>query len=210
MRRIPANELIWLQGEPIPLTLVVDGYAAFRRTTLEGQQLITQIVRPGEMYGMISIAGSLAAADLLALTECVVAAWQGSSVRELAANDPRLALDVIDRLASLLTTITERLDGFLHQDARRRVIRVLAHDRDLFFGDPPILPRTHLPALVGTTREMTSRVLRALEREGSIARVGRTGLQLLDPTVLDSVLDAPPRPAGPRGQRTTLRDASPA
>jgi len=202
IRPVPTNEFIWRQGEPIHLTVVVDGYAAFRRTTVDGQQLITQIVRPGGMYGMISIAGSLAAADLVTLTDCVVATWQGASVRELAASDGRLALDVIDRLAALLTIITERLDGFLHQDARRRVIRVLAHDGDLFFGDPPILPRTHLPALVGTTREMTSRVLRVLEREGSIARVGRTGLRLLDPTALDSVVDAPPRPAAAHGELT--------
>jgi CRP-like cAMP-binding protein len=127
-----------------------------------------------------------------------VAAWPGAAVRELAAADADLALDVIDRLASLLTVITERLDGFLHQDARRRVLRVLARYRDLFFADPPILTRAQLPALVGTSREMTSRVLRALEREGTIARVGRTRLMLLDPRALDA--DRPKRPellAGP-------------
>jgi hypothetical protein len=35
----------------------------------------------------------------------------------------------------------------LHQDARRRVIRILARHRDLFFGDPAILTRAHLPTL---------------------------------------------------------------
>jgi CRP-like cAMP-binding protein len=186
VRRVRANEPIWRQGEPIPLTLVLEGFAAFRRTTVDGQQLITAVVMPGELYGMIGIAGSLAAAELTALTDCAVAAWPGAAVRELAAADADLALDVIDRLASLLTVITERLDGFLHQDARRRVLRVLARYRDLFFADPPILTRAQLPALVGTSREMTSRVLRALEREGTIARVGRTRLILLDPSSLDA------------------------
>jgi CRP-like cAMP-binding protein len=186
VRRVRAGELIWRQGEPIPMTLVLEGFAAFRRTTVDGQQLITAVVMPGELYGMIGITGSLAAAELTALTDCLVAAWPGAAVRELAAADADLALDVIDRLASLLTVITERLDGFLHQDARRRVLRVLARYRDLFFADPPILTRAQLPALVGTSREMTSRVLRSLEREGTIARVGRTRLLLLDPTVLEA------------------------
>jgi CRP/FNR family transcriptional regulator len=186
LRHVRANETIWRQGEPIPLTLVLEGFAAFRRTTVDGHQLITTIVMPGELYGMVGIAGSLAAAELTALTDGLVATWPGATVRELATADAGLALDVVDRLASLLTAITERLDGFLHQDARRRVLRVLARYRDLFFAEPPILTRAQLPALVGTSREMTSRVLRALERDGTVARVGRTRLQLLDPRALDA------------------------
>ena len=59
-------------------------------------------------------------------------------------------------------------------------------NRDLFFADPPVLSRSHLPALVGTSREMTGRVLRQLEREGMVARVGRNGLRLLRPDRLDA------------------------
>lgn len=204
LRRVGAGERIWSQGEAIHLTLIVDGYGAFVRTTVNGQELITSVVRPGETYGMIAIAGSLAAADLVALTDCQLAMWPGPAVRQIAQGDPDLGLDVIDRLASLLILITERLDGFLHQDARRRVIRVLARYGDLFFADPPILTRAQLPRLVGTSREMTARVLRALEREGTIARVGRTGLRLVDPAILrtgeDGVSDVA-RASGARSSR---------
>ena len=40
--------------------------------------------------------------------------------------------------------------------------------------------RAHLPALVGTSREMTGRVLRRLESEGIIERIGRDRLRVLD------------------------------
>jgi CRP-like cAMP-binding protein len=186
LRSLHAGDPIFRQGEVTPLTLIVDGYAAFRRTTVDGQQLITAIARPGEMYGVISIAGSIAAADFVSLTDAAVATWSGTALRQLAATDPELSLAVIDRLAGLLVVITERLDGFLHQDARRRVIRVLARYGDLFFGNPPVLSRAHLPGVVGTSREMTSRVLRRLECDGAIARVGQTGLKLLDPAILES------------------------
>ena len=73
----------------------------------------------------------------------------------------------------------------MHQDARRRVLRILARHRSLFFGDPPILTRAHLSGLVGTSQEMTRRVLRQLEREGTIAREGRAGLLLLRPDQLE-------------------------
>ena len=208
VRRVPAGERIWQQGQPTPVTLVLEGFAVFRRTTVDGQELIPVVILPGELYGLIGIAGSLASADFTALTDCVVATWRGATVRELAATDAGLALDVIDRLSSLLTVITERADGFLHQDARRRVLRVLARYRDLFFVDPPILTRAQLPALVGTSREMTGRVLRSLERDGTVARVGRTRLQLLDPMALDAPRQGRPE-LSPGRQQSTAEESSP-
>jgi len=87
-------------------------------------------------------------------------------------------------MAWSLHQTVERIEGFLHQDARLRVINILARHRELFFSDPPILTRAHLPGLVGTSREMTGHVLRQLEREGTVARVGRAGLKLLRPDQL--------------------------
>jgi CRP-like cAMP-binding protein len=126
----------------------------------------------------------------VALTEFEVALWRSPEIRDLAATDPGFALAVIELMAGFLNTLTEKVDGFLHQDARRRVVRVLARHRELFFGNPAVLSRSHLPSLVGTSREMTGRVLRELEREGMLARVGRTGLRLLRPDRLDA--DAAP------------------
>ena len=178
------GEVVFRQGEQIPLTLMVRGYGAFRRTTVDGQILTVDIAKPNDLFGFSSIASTRTPVDLVALTDGHILLWKGSEVRRIAAADPELALYVIDRMAEFLASITERVDGFLHQDARRRVIRVLNRHRDLFFTEPAVLSRSHLPSLVGTSREMTGRVLRELEREGSIARVGRTGLRLLRPDML--------------------------
>jgi CRP-like cAMP-binding protein len=185
-RTVRPDETIFRRGEPIPLTLVVRGYGAFHRTTVDGQQLALGISGPGHMSGFGSISAINSSVDLVALTECEVATWKGVDVRRLAANDAGFALNVIDRQSTFLTMLTEKVDGFLHQDARRRVVRVLIRHRDLFFTDPPVLSRSHLPAFVGTSREMTGRVLRQLEREGMVTRVGRTGLRLLRPDLLDA------------------------
>jgi CRP-like cAMP-binding protein len=122
------------------------------------------------------------------LTECEIAQWRGTEVRALASADPGLALVAIDSMAYSLHQTVERIEGFLHQDARLRVLRILARHRDLFFGEPAVLTRAHLPGLVGTSREMTGQVLRQLEREGTIERVGRAGLKLLRPDQLDATL----------------------
>jgi CRP-like cAMP-binding protein len=166
-RTVRPGELIVRQGEEIPLVLLTRGHAGFRRTTVDGQQLIIGVAYPGGMFGIGSVSATISTVELVALTQAEAVIWRGDVFRRAVAADPALALLCI------------------HQGARRRVIRILARHRDLFFSDPPVLNRTHLPGLVGTSREMTGRVLRQLEREHVVARIGRTGLKLLDPAPLD-------------------------
>lgn len=178
VQRIAPEGLIFRQGEPPPLTLVVRGYGAFRRTMVDGGQHIIGLCAPGALFGFSSIASIHSTVDAVALTRAYAVQWPGREVRALVAADPGLALEVIDRLAVFVNLAAERLDGFVYQDTRRRVLRVLIDYGELFFREPPILSRGHLPSLVGATREMTGRVLRGLEREGLIERVGRRGLAL--------------------------------
>ncbi|HYI67353.1 MAG TPA: Crp/Fnr family transcriptional regulator [Candidatus Limnocylindrales bacterium] len=184
-RLTAAGEIIVWQGEPTPLTLVVRGHTAFRRTTPDGRQLVLGLATRGDMFGLTSIAAQRARFDLVAINGAEVAVWPAGGLRAMAAADPGLAIDVIDGMARDVVDITERLDGFIHQDARRRVVRILTRYRDLFFERPAVLSRAHLPSMVGTSREMTGRVLRDLEREGMVIRVGRAGLRLLAPARLE-------------------------
>jgi len=184
VQSLAAKDVIFRQGEPILLTLVLDGYTSFRRTTADGRQLVLGVATRGNMFGFSSISARRAGVDLVALTGARVAVWRGQHVRKLATDDLGLATDAIDGMADFIVDITERLEGVIHQNTRQRVVRVLARYNDLFFGQPAVLSRSHLPGLVGTSREMTSRVIRELERDGMVARVGRNGLQLLAPARL--------------------------
>ena len=185
LKTLGSGELIFRQGEPIPLTLVLHGYGAFRRTTAHGRQLVFGVAKPGWLFGYSGIGGQLASVDLVSVTPTMVGLWFGADLRDLLVADPGLALSVIDGMGRYVVSISDRLEGFIHQEARGRVLRVLAEYADLFFSEPPVLPRTLVSGLVGTSREMTGRVLRALESEGVLARVGRTGLRLLDPAALE-------------------------
>ena len=143
---------------------------------MDGQRLAIGVAGAGSLFGFSSMASVPSGVELVALTDCEVAQWPGPEVRALAGTDAGLAIDAVDSMATSLHAMLERVEGFLRQDARRRVIRILSRHRDLFFGDPVILTRADLPELVGTSREMTGRVLRQLELEGTIRRVGRSSL----------------------------------
>ena len=180
------GDRIYRQGELVPLTLILRGYGVAERTMNDGQQILSGVAPAGNLFGYSGIASTLSSVEMIALTECEIAQWPGALVRPLVVADPGFALAAIDSMAGSLHQTMQRIEGYVHQDARRRVIRILARYRDLFFGDPAVLTRTHLPGLVGTSREMTGRVLRQLEREGVLARVGRVGLRLLRPDLLEN------------------------
>ena len=188
VRSVEPNDLVWRQGETTQLTQIIRGYGAFRRTTVDGGQHIVSLCQRGALFGFSSIASVETPVDLIALTRVEAVMWPGADIRPLAAGDPGLALDVIDRMAQFLLEANERVDGILYQDTRRRVLRVLTNYGHLFIGQPAVLSRAHLPSLVGTTREMTGRVIRELEREGLVARVGRRGLVVLSAEGLQRAL----------------------
>ena len=182
---IKRGERIYALGKPVPLTMILSGYGVARRTTSTGLLLISGVARAGAPFGWSGLASATSSIEMIAHTTCEVALWPGVDVRPIAAGDPELALAAIDSMAISLHQNIEQIEGFLHQNARLRVLRILGRHRDLFFDDPPVLTRVDLPGLVGTTREMTGRVLRQLEREGTVQRFGRVGLRLLRPERLD-------------------------
>ena len=186
LRTVLRGQPIYRQDEPVSLTVMLHGYGAFRRTTLNGQHLMIGVAGGGDLFGFSAMASVRSSVELVALTDCHVAQWPGLEIRAMAGSDPGLALDAVDSIATSLHAMLERVEGFMHQDARRRVVRILSRHRALFFDDPAILTRADLPSLVGTSREMTGRVLRQLEREGTVKRVGRSGLRLLRPDRFDA------------------------
>ena len=180
VRTFDAGHAIVQQGDDSSLALVLDGHVAVRRTTVEGRQLIMGIVTRGGLASMLPLATRPAGADAVALTPATAAVWHGVEVRSLATIDPGLAVDILDRVLIGLEGVVERIDGLVYHSALRRVARVLDDHADLFFAERPVLSRADLPAMIGTSREMTGRVLRLLEGRGIVSRVGRNRLRLLD------------------------------
>jgi CRP-like cAMP-binding protein len=189
VRVVGAGHAILHQGDETSLALVLNGHVALRRTTVDGRQLIMRIVGRAQVVSILPLAARPASADAVALTASPAAVWRSKAVRTLAITDPGFAIDILDQVLATFEEVVGRLDALLYQNALRRVARVLLQHRDLFFVERPVLTRAHLPILVGTSREMTGRVLRVLEARGLVARVGRSRLRLLDPAGLVAVAE---------------------
>jgi CRP/FNR family transcriptional regulator, cyclic AMP receptor protein len=202
IRSIGAGKAVLGQGDESSIALVLDGHVAVRRTTNDGRQLIVGFITRGGLVSVLPLAARPALADAVALTPTVAAIWSATGVRALATRDAGLAVDLLDQVLGKFEVAVARMDALLSQNALRRVARVLELYSDLFFSEPPVLKRTHLPALVGTSREMTGRVVRALESRGIVARVGRDRIRLLDPAALAAIAEAIDRPRSAGDTRT--------
>jgi CRP-like cAMP-binding protein len=184
IRSFAARHIIGRQGDEEHVAMVLEGYVALQRTTTDGRQLIVRIVTRPDLAQVLPLAGRGAVGDALALTPSIAAIWRGSAVRALATVDTGLAGDLLDYALVTIEQAMGRLDGLGYQNAGRRVATVLQEHSELFFTDEPILLRSDLPGLVGTSREMTGRVLRVLEARRVVERIGRDRLRLLDPSRL--------------------------
>jgi CRP-like cAMP-binding protein len=180
LRNFDADQVILAQGDGSHLALILGGHAAVIRTTAEGHQRIIRLLGRSELAAMMPFASIPTTGDVVALGPTPVALWTRGDVRSLAMVDPGLGVDLLDRTLAGAERAIEHQDELRSPGAIARVARVLSRHSDLFFGPEPVLTRAHLPILVGTSREMTGRVLRVLESRRIVARVGRNRLRLLD------------------------------
>jgi CRP-like cAMP-binding protein len=184
VRSFGPRQTVIPQGDESWVGLVLEGHAGLRRTTLDGREVITMIISGGQLGPALPIARRPFTADLLALSPGRIALWPAGDVRALAAEDAGLGLDLLELVLLSVEEVVERMDGLLYQNAQRRVARILDQHAEIIFGEEPVVTRAVLPALVGTSREMTGRVLRQLEADGVVKRIGRHRLRLLDPARL--------------------------
>jgi CRP-like cAMP-binding protein len=191
IRAFRPRQTVVAQGDDSWVGLVLDGHAGLRRTTVDGREVITMIVSVGQLGPIMAIAGRPFTADLLALSPGRVALWRGSHVHDLAAADAGLGLDLLELVLRSVEEVVERMDGLLYQNAERRVARILDQYADIIFGEDAVITRAQLPALVGTSREMTGRVLRRLEADGVVQRMGRHRLRLVDAAKLAQTASPP-------------------
>lgn len=171
-------------GEPA-IALVVAGYAGTWRSDAEGRSQLVALNGPGELAAALSLGPHRRAVNVIGLTTGRAAGWPVEAVLALARRDPALSADLLQQSLHAAERLLTRLEHVGFDPVARRLARLLWQRRDILFDDRrPLLTRPHLADLAGATREMTDRVIRDLELQGIVRRVGRAGLVLVDEVAL--------------------------
>lgn len=166
----------WLvrAGDPLAVTVLVEGRIAVRRTNSRGRSYTLALMQPGDVAGLPSVCGPCVATfDLFALTSGWIATLAGAVVRQMAEQDPVVSMRLVDLASRESERALRRLDATTFHDARTRLAEVILENEGVLASPVPLVSRADLAGLVGISREMLGQILRAFETAAVVRRRGR-------------------------------------
>lgn len=185
------HDLLHARGIQLPPFIMLDGHVMARRVAETGQVRAALIAGPGYLGGLRSISDPDGEAlyELVALTDGKWATWDPRFVRELALQDPGLAVGLLDQSSDFAVVLDMRLDERSFENARQRLAAILTRYGKVIFDTPhPVAQRADLAAMIGTSRGMMYRALRELEASGLVKRERTGGINILDEERLASLV----------------------
>lgn len=173
----PAGETVFTIGDaPSRINIVRSGAIELSRH-LKGRRVVLQIIRPGDVFGDVSLFLRMRVPwDAVALEDTVIYSFESVGLYHLLEHRPRLAWawlhSVSARVAGFWFRVVELLAGGLEAQVASVLIR-RAEDGVLH------LSQGNLAELVGHPRTSINRVLKHLEAEG-LVRVSYGQVEIVD------------------------------
>jgi CRP-like cAMP-binding protein len=179
---------VYFSGDPTArLYVVAQGKVKLSRHTLTGQDVILDILAPGDFFGSLAILGDAHYPDTAqAQTRLCVLGIDGPSFQSILLQYPSVALAVLQATTQRLQTAHETIRQLSAYPVERRIAAVLlklaaklgeATLEGLLIQTP--LTRQEVADMTGATLETASRVLSQWQKEGLI-RSGRGWIAIAD------------------------------
>jgi CRP/FNR family transcriptional regulator len=188
------------EGEVDWAGILLSGVARVYLTTREGRQVTVRYVRQGGSVGIPCVVGQENPARVETVTDTRLLRISVSHLRHLAERDASVAWALARELAQRLLEICAELERRVESSVRQRVARLLlelsAPAGDACGGDITISQEA-LAQSIGSAREVVSKVLIELRREGTI-QLGRESITIADLTGLRAASEEGPGRHGGR------------
>ena len=178
-RYVRDTTIVDYQENKTDVFFIVNGQVRVTIFSKAGREVAFRDLDAGELFGELSaIDGKPRAANVVALTECVLAAMPESALWDVLHRHQSVADAMLRRLAGNIRALTERVFEFSTMAVRNRIhaeLLRLAHASDK--GTRPItiapmLTHAELANRLSTHREAVTRELNDLARLGVIERSG--------------------------------------
>ncbi|WP_298458175.1 Crp/Fnr family transcriptional regulator [uncultured Cellulomonas sp.] len=183
------DDLLYLAGERAEhLYVLAAGRAKASRVTVNGQEVVVDLLAPGDLFGGMRDLGQPTYLETVrALTTTCALRIDTRAFRGILSEYPEVALRVIDDTTALLAQARTDVTAQSTETVAQRVASGLLRLADKFGQDGISgatllqlpLSRTDLAAMTGSTPESVSRVMSQLRRDGVIDS-GRRWTAILD------------------------------
>ncbi len=181
LRKFRKNTLIIQQGdESHSLYTLKQGEMRVFIEDEQGRELTLKILRPGDSFGELALLGDFPrSANVITLADCEAWVISKPGFMQCLRENPELSFALIRSLANMVRETTGELGLIALSDVYSR----LAHVLEKYADDDGRLPRfTHreLASMIGSSREMVSKIMKELEK-GEYVAVDHRRYRLLKP-----------------------------
>ncbi|NOZ12345.1 MAG: Crp/Fnr family transcriptional regulator [Acidobacteria bacterium] len=171
------KDILFLEGEEgDTIYYLISGVIKLSRTNPEGKEAVVHFVHPGEMFAEILfyMEGRYPVTATV-LDNAILLGIPAGKMTRLLEESPRFSMRLIGLLAKRLQYFVTMVEQLVNSDVRERFISYLVHlseERGSTQLSLPV-PKGELAALLGTTPETFSRLLRQLSSDGIIEIHGK-------------------------------------
>lgn len=171
LRTFRRGQVVFTTGDPSDtLIVVISGRVKVVVRSADGGELTLTIIKPGGVFGEVSVADSgPRSADAATLEECQLLLVPRETVRDICAREPLAAQALMGSLAATLRRLTEAASDLVFLDLPRRVAKVLlSQPRNRDGTIRPSMSQEELAHQAGSTRQTVNAALRGFEKRGWI------------------------------------------
>lgn len=196
VRGYAAGEVVYRSNDPAThLFILATGRVKVLRPSLEGTDVLVDVVTAGGMFGSVSALGQSLYPDTAeAMTVSCALRISAADFRDVLQQHPGVALAVLDDVASRLEEAQQTVRRLSGGTVEQRVAATLLTLADKL-GEPRgnsvllqlPLSRADLAAMTGTTTESVSRTLSSLRRQG-LVETGRRWTAVTDRAGLEALV----------------------
>jgi CRP/FNR family cyclic AMP-dependent transcriptional regulator len=170
----PKNTVILSEGDKTDsLYVILSGRVKAYASDEDGKEIILSLQGPGEYFGEMALLDEgPRSASVMTLEPTRLAIISKQTFRECLANNPNISFDLIRQLVLRGRRLTDSVKSLGLNDVYARMVRKLldfATERDGELVIEQRLTHQDIANMVGSSREMVSRIMKELSRGGYIA-----------------------------------------
>lgn len=182
-RRYAAKSLIIYAGDkPDVLYYIIEGSVTVLIEDDTGREIVLSYLNAGDFFGEMGLFGDqpYRSAFVRARGQCEMAEISYTRFRQLSETEPKILFELASQMALRLRKTNRKVGDLAFMDVSGRVARTLIElckEPDAIThpdGMQIRITRQELGRIVGCSREMVGRVIKALEEQGLITAKGKT------------------------------------
>lgn len=165
LRRYPKNTILFMEGdESTHLYVIQKGKVSVSVAGDDGREVILNYMGEGEYFGELSLLdGKPRSATVRTVMPCEFIAVSRSSFQDLLKTNPDFVLVVVEEVTKRVRELTESVKDLALLDVYGRVSNVLDKLSDENGRiDNPKVTHQDIANMVGSSREMVSRIMKQL------------------------------------------------